>query len=79
MTLRMMLNEERAMGDFCRIITVIRNGKGEVTNELLQKLTGLNRAEIDAISELIDANPDWTDEEIAEDILGSNEQYEENA
>ena len=74
MTLRMMLNEERAagreLGAVVEKITVIRKNKGKYPDELIRTMLDIDEDVYDAISELIDANPDWSDEEIAGDILG---------
>ena len=77
MTLNMKIMEERAeadqIADLRRVVSTIRNSKGKITDEILCSILNIDNSLLFSVSEMIDSNPDWTDEEIAEDILGYTE------
>ena len=73
MTLSMKLKEERMLGSFVEKISTIRELRNELSYEKLMKAVRIDKAELDKIIKNIDCNPNWSDEEIAEDILGYTE------
>ena len=77
MTLNMRIMEERAeakqIGDLSRVVSMIRALRDDLPYDKLVSSLNISNAEYDAIIGMIDSNPDWTDEEIAEDILGYTE------
>ena len=73
MTLSMKLKEERQIGELLKVVSSVRECKDEMTEEWMSRVFHIEQTELKAIIEMIDSNPDWTDEEIAEDILGYTE------
>ena len=81
MTLNMKLMEERQegriegeqIGELRNIVSAIRKLRNKLDDNELMNTFDLDYPEYSAIIEMIDSNPDWTDEEIAEDILGYTE------
>ena len=65
--------EGRQEGELIKIISAVRNSKGKISDEILCSVLNIDNSLLDSVSELIDSNPDWTDEDIAEDILGYTE------
>ena len=69
MTMALKLQEQRELADFKRIVTTVRNGKGIVADELVMKILGIDKTQYVEISDMIDANPDKSDWDIAEAII----------
>ena len=72
MTYAMRLNESKLegkkIGDFSRIVSTIRKGKGKGSDDFIMNLLDVNKDLFNKISEMIDEYPDWTDEDIAYDL-----------
>ena len=69
MTMAMKLQEREEIADFKRIVTTVRNGKGKGSDDFLISVLGLNKELFAEIIDMIDANPDKSDWDIAEAII----------
>ncbi|MBR4752306.1 MAG: Rpn family recombination-promoting nuclease/putative transposase [Thermoguttaceae bacterium] len=71
----MKIGEERGkkIGSLANTVSGIRNNKEEATEEQIIKFLRLDKVLYRKISEMIDANPDMSDWEIAETILADDE------
>ena len=56
-----------------RVISTIRASIGKIHDDIIQSILNIEKPQLDTISELITLNPDKSDEDIAEDILGYTE------
>ena len=65
--------EGQKIGDLSRVISTIRALCSVLPSDKLAASLKISNEEYNAIIEMISSNPDWTDEEIAEDILGYSE------
>ena len=66
-------DHERAaqkLGNLEDKVSTIRNGKGKGSDAFLMSALGIDRDMFIEISDMIDNYPDWTDEDIAADIIG---------
>lgn len=80
MTMNMKLMEERKEarlegrqeGALLEKISFIRKNKNTYDEKLIISMLNIDNPLFNTISTMIDTNPDWTDEDIAEDILGFN-------
>ena len=61
--------EGKMIGELKIKISAIRNGKGQEMDSFLMKVLGLDKEMFDKISEMIDNCPDWTDEDIAYELI----------
>ena len=59
----------KEIGDLSRIVSTVRYGKGDVTEEQVIRILRIDRETYDKISDMIENNPDMSDWEIAETIL----------
>ncbi|MBQ9384399.1 MAG: hypothetical protein IJT87_09185 [Ruminiclostridium sp.] len=51
-------------------IASVRNHKGKIPDEMIISILDLDKNQFIEISDMIDNYPDWTDEDIAADIIG---------
>ena len=66
--------EGEKIGDFKRMVSAIREFKDSMSYDMLMKGFHINKATLDNILDMIDNYPDWTDEDIAYEIMsGDNE------
>ena len=72
MTLNMKLMEERQEGELIKSISAVRECRKEMSTDWMSRVFHITNSELETILELLDTNPDWTDEDIADDILGYN-------
>ena len=66
-------DHERAaqkLGNLEKTISAIRSGKGKGSDSFLIGVLGINESLFSQISDMLDNYPDWTDEDIAADIIG---------
>ncbi len=78
MTYAMKLRESKLegekIGDYKRLVSTIRSGKGQGSDSFLTKALGISKALFDEIAGMIDEYPDWTDEDIAYELSSGNEE-----
>ena len=66
-------DHERAaqkLGNLENTISAIRVFRNNMSNEMLMQGFHIDKPTLDNILEMIDNYPDWTDEDIAADIIG---------
>lgn len=51
-------------------VASVRNHKGKLPDDMIISILDLDQEQFNEISEMIDKYPDWTDEDIAEEIIG---------
>ena len=62
------------IGDYKRMVSDIRNGKGKGFDDFLIGILGISKDYFNEIAGMIDDYPDWTDEDIAyELVVGDND------
>ena len=57
------------IGDFKRMVSAIRKGKGKGSDDFIMNLLDVSKDLFNTISEMIDDYPDWTDEDIAYELV----------
>lgn len=62
--------EGKKIGDCMRMVSAIRVFRTDMSDENLMKGFHIDKSTLDNILDMIDKHPDWTDEDIAEEIIG---------
>lgn len=73
MTLAMKFKEERRIAELMKVISSIRTSAGKIPDDIIQSVLNIEKPQFEDISERISHEPNKTDEDIAEDILGYGE------
>lgn len=77
MTLLMRDRENVKIGYYADKVGVVREGKDNLTEEMLVKLLKITNKQLDRIIYFIDKNPDWDDVEIAEAVIDEENESED--
>ena len=76
MTYAMKLRESKLegekIGDFRRMVSAIREFRGSMSNDMLMKGFHIDNATLENILDIIDNYPDWTDEDIAYELVAGD-------
>ena len=64
--------EQQRFGELKKSVTFIRRGRNVIDEDILLNTSDINRDIFNKIVYLIDNNPEWNDEDIAEEVINNN-------
>ena len=64
--------EARQFGELTKVVSAVRKLRNKLDDKEIMNTFDLDELNYATITDMIDSNPGWTNEEIAEDILGFN-------
>ena len=68
MVLNELIRENRRLGRYTEKVASIRQSRGKIPTELIAEIVTIQPAMVDTIISIIDAHPEWDDEEVAENL-----------
>ena len=60
----------KKLGNLERVISSVRKHKGKISDDMIISILDLDKNQFIEISDMIDNYPDWSDADIAEEIIG---------
>ena len=73
MNLNLFAIDERVLGSYSRLVKLIRNNNGQLSDDQLIKFMEITPEFLQCVRETIENNPDWDDEDVADYALSETE------